>query len=763
MRLPSLNPLFAISTLATLLLPVVVTAESVLRSSSLAACQASSGFTASLFDVVFTPNNRTVAIDLLATSSIEGYVLFDITIIAYGYKAIQTTVDPCEAKIMGLCPMVSGKMTHPFNLGPFDKEALDVIPGIAYTFPDLDATVRVYINMTSGENKGQTIACLEADVSNGKTVDLIGVKWAAAAVILVAFIASAIVAGLGFTNAASHIAANTLALLAYFQSQAMIGLCSVSLPPVVQSWTQDFQWTMGIIRVGFIQTILTWYQRSTGGTASVIFDTLSIVSVQVEKMKRSLPVLEPAVQAIQKRATDIAHHASTLGKRSYEKTEWGSYIVYGIQRVAFRARIETTNLFLTGITFFYILCLVLVILVLLFKVGVELAVRLKISKGDRFSEFRTGWLTTLKGILFRLTLVCFPPVVILCLWEFTQVDSPGAVVLAVFFLFSMLGALSYAAFKIIQIARRSVALHRNPAYILFSEPRVLNKWGFLYVQYRASAYYFIVPTLVYILVKGMFIALAQRSGVVQAVALIIIEAAALITVSVIRPFMDKSTNSFNIAICSLNFVNAIFLFVFTDVFGLPGLVIGVVGVVLWIANAAFSLILLLMLIITTGIILFHNNPDTRYQFMNDDRTSFIKSQTHIATTSELDALAATARGTGKTIDLDDDESARSSPANVGGLPRPGTAGSNTSPNRYSLKSVRDSARNSVRSSMIAPGGVYMSEKPGGQGHHLRNQASGSVRAPSPLTASGSDGSLPKTSSPPKPQGGNQWQRGAGYD
>jgi hypothetical protein len=319
-------------------------------------------------------------------------------------------------------------------------------------------------------------------------------------------------------------------------------------------------------------------------------------------------------------------------------------------------------------------------------------------------------------------------------------------VLAVFFFFGTLTTLSYAAYRVIRIARRSVALHRNPAYILFSDPQALNKWGFLYVQFRASAYYFIVPALVYTLVKGMFIAFAQSAGTVQAVALIVIEAAALIAVSVLRPWMDKSTNSFNIAICVMNFINAIFLFIFTDVFGLPRLVIGVVGVVLWIANAAFSLIFLLMLIITTGIVLFHNNPDTRYQFMNDDRTSFMKSQTHIGTTSELDALGATARGDGKLVkrssDLEDDESAMSNPANVSAAGRPGTAGSGGQHSaRNSMRgSIRESTRNSVRSSFRAPvdpvSGMYPAEP-----HHLRNRQSGSMRAPSPFAASGSSSNL----------------------
>ncbi|KAL1839988.1 hypothetical protein VTJ49DRAFT_951 [Mycothermus thermophilus] len=717
MRLPSFNPLLLGAALSTLVLPAA--AEDVLRSTSLKSCQAnSSGFKASLFDVVFTPNNLTASVNMLATSSIEGYVVFDISIFAYGYRVIHTTVDPCTSNLPGMCPMTSGKMNNPFNL-PVTPEAIEQIPGIAYTFPDLDATVLVYVNYTDPAMAGQTIACLETDVSNGMTVDLLGVKWASAGVVLLALLSSAIVNGLGFSNAASHIASNTISMFAYFQAQAMIGLCAVPQPPVVKSWTQNFQWTMGIINIEFVQDILQWYQRATGGEATTILDMLSFVSVQVEKVKkvkRSMPMIDEAT-SLAKRSV------GGLAKRALQ-TEFGSYVVYGIQRAAFRAGIETTNLFLTTLTFFYIFMIIAALGVVAFKVFCEVAAKLKIIKGDAWFEFRAGWLTVLKGVLYRWVLIGFPQITIFCLWELTQNDSAGAMVLAVFFFLGCLATLAYAAYRVIRIARRSVSLHRNPAYILFSDPHALNKWGFLYVPYRASAYYFIVPLLVYILVKGMFIALAQRAGTVQAVALIIIEAAALITASVLRPWMDKSTNSFNIAICAMNFINAIFLFVFTDVFGLPRLVIGVVGVVLWIANAAFSLILILMLIITTGIILFHNNPDTRYQFMNDDRTSFMKSNTQIATTTQLDALGATARGDGNLFrkSMEDDESA------------PGRSVSpNSGPYAHSTRaSMRmDSARNSLRSSFRAPidpiSGTYPAEP-----HHLRGKASGSVRAPSPF-------------------------------
>ena len=155
------------------------------------------------------------------------------------------------------------------------------------------------------------------------------------------------------------------------------------------------------------------------------------------------------------------------------------------------------------------------------------------------------------------------------MWELTERDSAAEVVLALFFFISMSIALAWASLKVFRIAKRSVDMHKNPAYILYSDPSALNKWGFLYVQFRATAYYFIMPLLGYILIKAIFIAFAQGSGTTQAIALVVIEAAFLIAVSILRPWMDKKTNAFNISIAAVNFLNVIFLLVFTAVFNQP--------------------------------------------------------------------------------------------------------------------------------------------------------------------------------------------------
>ncbi|CAK7227038.1 Putative flavin carrier protein 3 [Sporothrix eucalyptigena] len=630
--------------LLTSLWPSVL-AENILRSTSLNACQDNSQFTASLLNIYYTPDNGSAYVHMIAVSSIEGYAIFDITITVYGFEFLHRTVDPCQIGLPGLCPMVAAKTdSPPFNL-PVNTGAESQIPGIAYTFPDLDAKVRVYINMTSGDQAGTSAACLELDVSNGKTVDLVGVQWTSALVILAALVASAAIGQLGHFNAASHVVVHTLALFSYFQAQAMVGLCGMPLPPIVQAWTQDFQWTLGLIRVNFMQSVLTWYQRATGGTPSRLFDSLSDVSVVVHKRAEPRPLLAGATAITKRDLLGQIAGATSVRPRAVTTNDSGSFVVFGIQRAAFRAGIEPTNAFLTVIGFFTAMLVSAALAVLLTKAAFELALRMRWINGrsERTMEFRNGWRTILKGVLFRCLIAGFPAVAVFGLYEFTQADSVAEVVDAVVYLVATGAALAYGAYTVIRIASRSIGLHRNPAYILFSDPRTLNKWGCFYVQFRASGYYFAVPVLAHTLLKAIFIAFAQKSGTAQAIGLMIIEAAALIGAIWLRPWMDKSTNSFNITICVVNFINAVILLIFSNVFKQPALATGIVGLIFWVLNAAVTLILLLMIIVTTIVIFFRNNPDARYQFMADDRTSFVKSQVHLAS-NELDALAVTARG-----------------------------------------------------------------------------------------------------------------------
>lgn len=743
---------YLISSLLLLLSPLTC-AERILESNSLNPCMDNSSFSATLFDVTFTASNRSLAFDVVGVSSVNGNITIELIVFAYGLKVYTTTIDPCGSEdFSGLCPMNEGQINLNSNAN-IDPESLSKVPGIAYTVPDLDATVQVYFNSTTD---GTPLACVEAELSNGKTVDQKGVAWTVAVISGLALVASAITSGLGHSNTAAHVAANAMALFGYFQAQAFIGMTAVELPPIVASWCQNFQWSMGIIRVGFLQTLATWYQRATGGTPSTVLSSLTSASVQVQK--RGLEMLKKrapdAMYNLMKRAAVVIQARTNSGTDTSDTST--QVIIRGIERVGFRAGIELTNIFMTGYVFFVIFVIFVVMGVVLFKFICEGLVKAGHMKSDKFQDFRNGWKTILKGILFRVVLIGYPQMVVLCFWEFTKKDSGGEVVLAVFTIFPMIAILGWASSKVIRLARRSIAMHKNPAYILYSDPVSLNKWGFLYVQFKATAYFFIVPFLIYILIKGLFVGLAQDSGTTQAIALVIIEAMYMIAVCVMRPYMDKKTNGFNIAICVINFLSAIFLLVFTGIFGQPGIVTGVMGVIFFVYNAAFSTILLVIVLVASTIAITAKNPESRYQPMRDDRGSFIKSQSQL--TTELDALGATARGeskhgftttkSGARIDDDDDSWSGNSSERTHVAPQTQYTGAGGAFGQAPRSPAHESTIN-------FPSGD-------GSARHLPPyERVANSASPAPYDRSGS-----MTSSQHRfrqQQNASPWQRGAGYD
>lgn len=362
-----------------------------IESKSLNPCQDNSNFTATLFNVIFTPDNRTLAFDVVGVSSIEGNVTAELQVIAYGYTALTERLDPCTMDLGGLCPMSTGQINIQSNI-IVSPDVSNQIPGIAYGIPDLDGLVRIYINDT---DTSTSIACVEAQLSNGKTVDHKAVGWITAVIAGLGLVASGVTSGMGHSNTAAHVAANALSLFGFFQAQAFIGMTSVKLPPIVQSWTQNFQWSMGIIRVGFLQNICTWYQRSTGGTPSTLLSTLATTSVQVQK--RSLDMVD---RVYSRARGEMLHKRTNGGSSVAENTKL--IVVRGIERVGFLAGIEQTNIFLTGTIFFIVFSFLVGILIALFKGFCEIAVKNGWMKSDKFQDFRNGWKIVLKGIVFRL-------------------------------------------------------------------------------------------------------------------------------------------------------------------------------------------------------------------------------------------------------------------------------------------------------------------------------------------------------------------------
>jgi len=159
--------------------------------------------------------------------------------------------------------------------------------------------------------------------------------------------------------------------------------------------------------------------------------------------------------------------------------------------------------------------------------------------------------------------------VAMCLWEFTKRDSACELVLAILSLLVVVSLILWAAFRVIRLGQRSIKLHSNPAYILYSNPEALVNYGVFYIPFRTSWYFSGFLLLVFSLFEASFIGLAQESATSQAVAILIIELVKLTLMALIKPYMDSRTNAINIAIATIGLINAILLALFTRDFGLP--------------------------------------------------------------------------------------------------------------------------------------------------------------------------------------------------
>lgn len=611
-------------------------AEHMIRTSSLLTCMEDSQLTASYFDVIFYPDNSTVVYDINAVTTISGYVIGKVTLIVYGLNVLEENIDLCDLGFDELCPLQEGAGRIEISSSTeISSSITDRIPGVAYTVPDLDARVRVVAYSQNDTNT--PLACVEAVLTNGKTVQTKYAAWPIAAISGAGLIMSGVISIIGHSNTAAHIASNSISLFVYFQNVAITSMMAVArVPPIAAAWAQNFQWSMGIINAQFMQTAIKWYVQATGGTSTVVVENKDLLSISVQKREFIDAVAYYAPKIVNhfvKRADfnfDDSLNDDTLyttDERNTDDLTSKTLVLRGIQRVSYLADIEISNFFLTGIVFFLFFVFVVLICVMSFKAIIELCIRSNVMKQHRFPDFRQHWSTIIKGILFRLALVAFPQISLLCLWEFTQRDSSAVVVVAVFLLVIECGLLLYGTTMVIIIGRKSTKMYKTAAYLLYGDAKTLNRFGFLYVPFQSEYYWWLVPMLTYLFLRSIFVALMQEVGEAQAMCVFITELLYFAALCWKRPYMDKRTNAFNIIVHLLNLVNSIIFLFFSTIFGQPQVVSSVSAVVFFVINAAFALFLLIFTIVTCALAVIYKNPDTRYQPMKDDRVSFIPRTT----------------------------------------------------------------------------------------------------------------------------------------
>ncbi|KAJ6084218.1 TRP-domain-containing protein [Penicillium sp. IBT 16267x] len=622
MRLP-----LRVSSLWVLFLAELVSAADYITSNALEECQANSAITVSYFTAKLA---RTGELDLafVGDVSISGKVTADIQLLVYGYLAVNETVNFCSLGVGSLCPVASGSLDIPQATVDISSIMSDV-PGIGYTVPDLDAKIVIYVK---NETTGGNMACLSAVLSNGHTVDQPAVAWVLAVIAGLGLCGSALSFIRGQLNTATHLSFYSLALLELMQSQAMMGLSSVKFPPIALSWTQMFQWSIGILHAGFIQTLCTWYLRSTGGTPSNIMQESKSVSVITQK--RSLIDESHISTNLLKRATSPVS-TTTISSAGTEIT------LDGINRMAYRARIEPTNIFMTSYSVFIFFGCLTILAVLAFKYACR-ALGKANKLPDRLRFVASGLHATSRGILLRFLTLVTPSAAVFCFWEFTRLDSAGELVLAISWWAGITICLAWTAATALFQVHKSRKSGISASYVLYSgQDKLSRKLGFLHIHYTANTFFFFAIAHFYTQAKGIVTAVTQQVPKTQAVLLLVIDVIMMALVIWLRPYMDKSMNRFGLATAIFGFLNSICILFFSEIFTGPPMMNSIIGVIFCIYNAVYMLVLVIYLIMSFVYAFVLKNPERRYQPVKDKRDSFV--DLHTAVPDELEDLSATAR------------------------------------------------------------------------------------------------------------------------
>lgn len=675
-----------------------------LKAHALVPCSTSNAITSKDLTIIYDHPARTVYYNASVLVSFSGYVYADIEVWIYGLKAITTTLNPCskETNLKQLCPVNAGSIDIQSN-SVLSESITKQIPGIAFTVPDIDAYVIVKVrNQTTKEE----ITCLNVQIQNTKTVEQTAVKWVTAILGGIGFLVSALLVFLGTSVDSHNISAVTTLMLVYFQSVAFVGMTAVErVPPIATAWCENIAWSVGLVYTAFLQKIFRWYVQSTGGDPAT-YKIYPTVPVLVQKLrKRAVEGLASppsrSFEYLRNMRTDFFTPeggaigvASELVRRRTDSSSADAYVrssgnllVYrGIERMAFKLGIEVTSAVLTSYSIFIFICVCVFLIFSITWLLLRLITRdercnqeqlvekqenmsadgLVIS--DNISTTFTSYEgplsrsiyffyllpSLLKGTLLKLWYVAFGPVMLFSMWEWTHNDSAAVIVVSVSMFLVCLAILASNVWRVFTIARKSKLETGTPAYLLYADPKVLQKYGYLYSMFDVKYFFFGLIYMAHSFLKACFLAFGQNSGKTQGLALFIIELTMFITVAHLKPFLSKAVNGIIITSHVVMTINALFFLFFSNLMTQPLIVNGVMGVVFFVLNAAFSLVLLLYIIIySTLCIIWHKRQGARVDHhVKDDRNSFILDH-HGRTAQDVDELQALGKAAqaGHTADL----------------------------------------------------------------------------------------------------------------
>ncbi|KAK3957088.1 hypothetical protein QBC32DRAFT_2039 [Pseudoneurospora amorphoporcata] len=654
-----------------------VMGDDILKTVGFDTCEQDAQVSVQKADITYNNADKTVTFDVAGTSNQVQNVTAHITVTAYGANIYENKFNPCDAGtfVKQLCPVPAGTFSAK-GTQKIPAEFADMVPSIAFQIPDIAAMAKLEL---LSESTGKNVACIQSEVTNGKTASVPAVSYVAAGVAGAALIltgisaAGAAVAGGsaaagGAGGAASSAGMGTISpsfteVFGFFQGMAMNGMLSVNYPPVYRNFAKNFGFSTGIIPWAAMQTSIDDFRSKTGGNlthnsfsflrenATLVFPDNSTMTLH--ENNGSLPV-KRAINEFIRLATREIETSVNLTDPSAATTESGNgamaldnpesfrVAVKGITQYVEQLSIPSANMFMTILLIVAIIIAAIVVGLLLVKVVLEFWALFG-SFPAKLAGFRKHYWMSIARAITSLIMLLYGVWVLYCVFQFTQGDSWAAKVLAGVTLALFTGVLAFFSYKIWSTARKLKKLEGNVGG-LYEDKKIWVRYSLFYESYKRDYWWIFVPTILYMFSRSMVLAAADGSGMVQTIAQLSIEGLMLILLIWSRPYERRSGNVINIMIQTVRVLSVVCILVFVEEFGIKQTTQTVTGVVLIAIQSTLTGILAILIVWNAVNACCKANPHRK------KRKEMEKLQSSRDTLTPLDARNSLLLGRTKTAD-----------------------------------------------------------------------------------------------------------------
>lgn len=373
---------------------------------------------------------------------------------------------------------------------------------------------------------GNDIACIDAEVSNGKTVDVAAVSYVAAAVAGAALIGTGITAlsalgGTG-TGGSGTTSPSFSEIFGVFQGFAINGMHSVKYPTVYRSFTKNFGFSTGLVPLTSMQIGIDNFRKATGGNLTddnvqFLQNATLAFSSNTDSTKRSM--FERAMEGLLLARDSISTSANgntTSSSSNTTSTSEVQVVVSGVQAYAEQLSVPQANTFMTVLIIVAIVVAAIAVSILAFKVILEIW-SLFASFPKSLTGFRKHYWGTMARSIVNLILILYGVWVLYCIWEFTHGDSWAAKLLAGLTLALFTGVLAFFTFKIWRLAQKAKQIDGDTSALYYDKKNWL-KYSLFYDSYKKDCWWLFLPAIIYAFAKGCVLAAADGHGFGQTIA-----------------------------------------------------------------------------------------------------------------------------------------------------------------------------------------------------------------------------------------------------